>query len=892
MRTMRRALILGIGCLAMACGGGETSGSGGEGGTPTGVAVGAGGTGSGAGGSGSGGEGTGGQPLVDCHPAMGDPVAGSTTWQDGAESATVVVDDPASCARSYSLASTQPRVDDLPASPRTVVELADQPVARTNHALFDALYALALEEVRENSVDAISDGAFNSGTPLPCPPGGCFETGRKWTYVWTRDTSYAVHLGLGLLDPPRAKNSLAFKLSERRGGGDLQIVQDTGTGGSYPISSDRVVWALGAWELLKYLDGSERDAFRDLAYEAIANTADHDRVVVFDAGDGLYRGEQSFLDWREQSYPSFTAGDPTQIGASKALSTNVGHLRLLEIAAALASEKGLTSDAGKYQGWADALKGAIATRLWLDEDQGFSTFAPSSFDPAPVRRFDLLGTALAVLAEVGTPSQRAAAVESYPHLPQGPPVIWPQQQFTAIYHNRGIWPFVTAFWLEAAKATKNAAAVTAAARSLMRGAALNLSNMENFEAASGKPWVDDGAFSGPVVNSQRQLWSVAGYVSFVQKIVFGLEASQTGVRFAPFLPRALVQQLFPGQSRIALSRLPYKGGQIAVVLELDPADTATTGALEAVEVRLNGASVGSGMIEADMLTGNDLFTVTLGPATGVSDDLTALSAADLGDYKRLFGPRTPTVSDVSLDGGLLGLSLDVAGEAAGEVAIDVYRDGLRVAQDLPGTTSYWVDPTSGTQSQTSHCYAIETHFVASGTRSQHSAARCYWGPGFNRIQSYGAQGFSAQGGSLVFNHGEWHYENWGAPSDSLTVTNLSPSFTGEHLIQLRAGNGSGSITTGVTCGVKRVRVLDGSTEVARGYLAMPQLGSWSEWRESTTMRVDLEASKTYTLVIDEDATSVNMSERQHFETYGGTGGTGGRFNRVNISEVKVLARDF
>ena len=41
----------------------------------------------------------------------------------------------------------------------------------------------------------------------------------------------------------------------------------------------------------------------------------------------------------------------------------------------------------------------------------------------------------------------------------------------------------------------------------MRGAALNLSNMENLEVTTGKAWVEDGPYSGPVVNSQRQLSS-------------------------------------------------------------------------------------------------------------------------------------------------------------------------------------------------------------------------------------------------------------------------------------------------------------------------------------------------------------------------------------------------
>jgi hypothetical protein len=32
----------------------------------------------------------------------------------------------------------------------------------------------------------------------------------------------------------------------------------------------------------------------------------------------------------------------------------------------------------------------------------------------------------------------------------GAPVIWPQQQDMPVYHNRAIWPFVTAYGLKAA----------------------------------------------------------------------------------------------------------------------------------------------------------------------------------------------------------------------------------------------------------------------------------------------------------------------------------------------------------------------------------------------------------------------------------------------------------
>ena len=153
--------------------------------------------------------------------------AATTTWADGDDRARVRIVRDAACRRTYELATTAPLRDKLPANPRTIVE--DGPFVRTNNVMFDALYALALAEAKEASVSSIRDGSFNGGKPTPC---NCFETGRLWTYVWTRDTSYATDLGLATIDPIRARNSLEFKLSPKRGGGQLSIIQDTGSGGS------------------------------------------------------------------------------------------------------------------------------------------------------------------------------------------------------------------------------------------------------------------------------------------------------------------------------------------------------------------------------------------------------------------------------------------------------------------------------------------------------------------------------------------------------------------------------------------------------------------------------------------------------------------------------------
>jgi hypothetical protein len=83
----------------------------------------------------------------------------------------------------------------------------------------------------------------------------------------------------------------------------------------------------------------------------------------------------------------------------------------------------------------------------------------------------------------------------------------------------------------------------------MRGAALAGSNMENYEFLTQAVHVDDGALSGPVVNSPRQLWSVAGYLDMGLRGVFGLEDDGS---VAPMLPVELVPMLFGEREAISL----------------------------------------------------------------------------------------------------------------------------------------------------------------------------------------------------------------------------------------------------------------------------------------------------------------------------------------------------
>ncbi len=154
-------------------------------------------------------------------------------------------------------------------------------------------------------------------------------------------------------------------------------------------------------------------------------TLAQDRQYVFDLGVGLYRGETSFLDWREQTYPGWTAEDVRFIGESHALSTNVLHYQALRMAQAIAQQRG-DATAARYQQWADALRTQIDRRFWREEvGQYMSYIGPAGRRDEngasallPVAKYDLLGLALGVLAEVFPPERaRRALANTWPPRP-------------------------------------------------------------------------------------------------------------------------------------------------------------------------------------------------------------------------------------------------------------------------------------------------------------------------------------------------------------------------------------------------------------------------------------------------------------------------------------------
>ncbi|HKN67517.1 MAG TPA: hypothetical protein VJW73_14635, partial [Gemmatimonadaceae bacterium] len=750
---------------------------------------------------------------------------------------------------------------------------------------FDALFAMAVDDAHQASVSEIRDGSYNDGQPIRCH---CFETGEKWHYVWTRDLAYALDLGLAGFDPERAVNGLLFKTSGFRPGvavpaeipdSSEQIIQDTGSGGSWPVSTDRVAWSLGAGRTLANLEGEGRTRFARQAYRALRGTAEADRVAAYDPRTGLYGGEESFLDWREQTYAPWIVHDLPWMAQSKALSTNVDQYRALRLLARLAGEVGARDAASRYVGWADSLRVAIDRTFWVPAAGMYATYTTPNEPPRPIDKYDLLGNDLAIISGVASEARARSILSHYPFAPFGPPVVWPEAPDTYVYHNRAIWPFVTAYTLRAAARVGHVAGADRAIASLMRGAALHLSNMENLEWLTGESQYDDG----PAINSRRQLWSIAAYYGMVTGTIFGWEPEIDGVRIAPFLTSRTRALLGPGSSA-RLGGLVWEGKPIEIVLHLPPPVPA--GRVYSVrEVQLDGRRL-TGPITRNMLsTGTSRIDVRFGAATVARDSVTSVPTvpATSHDDPRVFMPRTPSAT-VSSGAGGVSVTISTARQAA-PVTYRVFRDGQLVVNGL--TTERWTDPRPNASAVTT-CYSVEAVFVTTHLASQPSAPSCVRGTASETIAATDSR---MSGAELV------------PPGDSvdvatrrvgigtrLVVSNVRIAADGDYVLTIDYDNHVFALNTGVTNGVKRLAIVDSAgTTQHQVVIQMPHtraIDGKHPVRESTRAYMHL-APGIYRIEL---SNFFNMSELESNARYSGPGGKAGAVNEVRVAAIRIDAR--
>ena len=399
------------------------------------------------------------------------------------------------------------------------------PRYHSDQLLVDALYNMAICDIASN-----------------LRPDSTYRAGKEWDGVWTRDVSYSVYLALALLDPDNSYRSLKAKLKETPHG--TVIVQDTGTGGSWPVSSDRIVWAMAAWEVYKVT--GDKSMLKE-AIEAIDNTLNDDMKVVWDSNFKLMHGEQSYLDWREQTYPRWM--QPKDIYESMCLGTNVMYAEAFRVRDAMIKE--LESDyTPLWMGMDKEIANSINNNLWIPNLGYYSEYLYGGIYPIQSQAVDNLGQALSIVFDIANPEMARSIISKTPYTPYGISSVYPQMPDIKPYHNDAVWPFVQAYWNIAAAKAGNILALNKGLAALYRAAAFFGTNKELFVASNGD-------YRGTAVNSDSQLWSAAGNAAMIFRIIMGMTFEPDGIRFSPVVPPS-----FTGEK--TLTNLKYRDATLTV----------------------------------------------------------------------------------------------------------------------------------------------------------------------------------------------------------------------------------------------------------------------------------------------------------------------------------------
>lgn len=673
----------------------------------------------------------------------------------------------------------RPRAADGRALWARKLDLAGFPELSSSQRLQDALYRLSLEELMQL---VRADGALSAGA--------------KWEGVWTRDVSLSTILSLAIVAPAAARRSLFAKVDSLG-----RIIQDTGTGGSWPISSDRMVWALAAWEI--YAATGDRAWLRQ-SYDITRRSAEADLHAVRDRETGLFNGESSFMDWREQSYPRWM--QPSDIYHSQNLSTNAVHYAAYRVLANMA--RALGEPAARWDSVADGIQAGMTSYLWQPDRGWYGQYRYGRTYLASSPRAEGLGEALSSIFGAASREQREALIQSAPVVDFGTPTFWPYIQGERFYHNATIWPFVSAYWTWAAAEGGNTAAVQRGLDDATRTAALFLTNKENTVASTGH-------YEGTALNSDRQLWSVAGTLAGTYRLLFGMRLEPERLAFRPMVPPSY------GGDR-TLRDLRYRGATLAVTVR---------GYGDAVRAaRLDGRTIERAEISAALTGAHTLDIVMNGrwPA----------AAVHLVDNR--FAPATP---HAALRGGALTWS-----PVPGAVRYVVYRNGGPVTRTTG--TSIVVRRAGGLQEyQVLAVNAVgDESFLSEPVRVVAAADEQTVKPNVPGVEHERAGYTGAGYVRLTREH-------------NVTVTvPVHVSSAGTYAVDARYANGSGPVNTEDKVAV-RTLLVDGDTA---GVVVMPQRGSnqWSDWGWSNVVHVALGAG-AHTLVLTYTPLDENMNRREN-----------------------------
>ncbi len=652
-------------------------------------------------------------------------------------------------------------------------ETSAYPQYKSEAPIANAIYNLSLEEM----LKAIEKDST-------------FRTGKEWSGVWTRDISYSIILSMAYLQPRVAMFSLLKKVNAKK-----RIIQDTGTGGAWPVSSDRTIWSVAAWELYKATGDEE---WLKLSFEIIRNSMEDDLNTSFDKETGMFRGESSFLDWREQTYPKWM--QPADIFESINLGTNAAFYQANIVLTEMATLLKDNVAAAKYKAVAAGVKAGINKYLWMPEKGYYAQYLYGRAYKIQSPRPEALGEALCIVFGIADKQRAEQIVSSVPLTAYGISCIYPQIPNIPPYHNNAIWPFVQTYWLWASAKAGNERAVLESIADIYRPAALFLTNKENMV-------VDNGDFNGTQINSSVMLWSLSGNLSIVHKVLFGIHFNAKDISFAPFVPHSMA-------GKRSLNNFKYRNAVLNIEME---------GFGNKIKSFTIDGKPTSKYFVAETLSGIHQIKIVL------KNNILTSHINKLENYTTLSSPEIKYLGNT--------LQWNVVEKAAG---YKVYRNGK-----LFGTykTPEIITAPRNQYSSYSVVSVDEKGMTSFTTEPINVYGNKYYLQELEAIvpkAGYDYKGFMGDG----------FVEISKTVNKTIDIPVKNISLAGSYIIYFRYANGNGPTNTENKCAIRTIK----TNGVTNGVVVFPQRGKgeWSNWGMSSGVKVNLEKGDNVVTLSYED----------------------------------------
>lgn len=673
-------------------------------------------------------------------------------------------------------------------------DLSSYPRLNSNNRLHEAIYNMGLDEM----VNAVE-------------PDTTLRTGKEWAGVWTRDVSYSIILSMCYMQPEASMISLMKKVNPSG-----QIIQDTGSGGAWPISTDRMIWVVAAYEIYKSTGDRQ---WLEKVYPIALRSIRKDMATVM-SPRGLIKGETSFIDWREQSYPKWM--QTVDISQSEAMGTNVLYAAALNACAQMADILGQRKEAARLKADADALTDAINKYFWLDDKGYYGMYTYGRDHKIMNPRAETLGLALSILYDIAPAERQKSISTNNPHTPYGPAIFYPQISDMPSYHNNALWPFVAAYWTLAQAKAGNEAGTMEGIGSVFRPAALFATNKENFNLDNGDYYTE--------LNSSNMLWSLAGNIAITTRVLFGIHFEKDGLLISPFVPKAL-------KGTRTLDNFNYRGATLNITVNGYGANVA--------KITVNGKEYAPGKtIPAKRLKGVCNIVVDM--------DCKPIPAMDVNRQPNRKAPLTPQTwlsNNPALNGEGVPVNNYLQWNPIEYISkYQVLKNGMLVAEthetswpatepgewqvigiDAQGVPSFAGEPRSNRP--------VTIYQFKNERTDMKSPERC-------NAPADGVKGYTGQG-----------FVEIDRTTDPETI-NIKIPQSGMYTFALRYANGNGPVNTENKAAI-RTLMLNGSK---RGTFVMPHrgVGNWDDWGMSNQIQVPLTAG-TYTVGITYRPENENMN---------------------------------